>query len=86
MANANSIETKAPAILANKTYARLMKELVSQIPFIAVGYHIVPCGMLANIGEENYMQFLLANNNHNNCIWSIEILYMHSSHFDLTVT
>ena len=84
--NANRVETEAPAILANKPYARLMKELVSQIPFDAVGYDIVPCGMVAKIGEDNYRQALLANNDYNNCIRSIEILYMHSSHFDLTVT
>jgi hypothetical protein len=75
-----------PVILANKPYARLMKELVSQIPFDAVGYDILPCGMVAKIGEDNYRQALLANNDYNNCIRSIEILYMHSSHFDLTVT
>jgi hypothetical protein len=63
-----------------------MKELVSQIPFVAVGYDIVPCGMVAKIGEDNYRQDLLANNDYNNCICSIEVLYMHSSHLDLTVT
>jgi hypothetical protein len=45
-----------------------MKELVSQIPFDAVGYDIVPCGMVAKIGEDNYRQALLANNDYNNCI------------------
>jgi capsular polysaccharide biosynthesis protein len=42
--------------------------------------------MVAKIGEDNYRQALPANNDYNNCICSIEILYMHSSHFDLSVT
>jgi hypothetical protein len=83
--NTNRVETEAPAILANKPYSRLMKELVSQIPFEALGYDIVPCGMVAKIGEDNYRNALLANNDYNNCIRSIEILYLHPSHFDLTV-
>jgi hypothetical protein len=84
--NVNRVETEAPAILANKPYARLMKELVSQIPIEAIGYDIVPCGMVAKIGEENYRNALLANNDYNNSIRSIEILYLHTSHFELTVT
>jgi hypothetical protein len=84
--NANRVETEAPAILANKPYARLMKELISQIPIDAIGYDIVPCGMVAKIGEENYRNALLANNDYNNSIRSIEILYLHASHFDLEVT
>jgi len=83
--NASRVETEAPAILANKPYARLMKELVSQIPLDAIGYDIVPCGMVAKIGEENYRNALLANNDYNNSIRSIEILYLHKSHFDLEV-
>ena len=62
-----------------------MKELVSQIPIDAIGYDIVPCGMVAKIGKENYRNALLANNDYNNSIRSIEILYLHSSHFDLQV-
>jgi hypothetical protein len=84
--NTNRVETEAPAILAPKSYSRLMKELVSQIPFDAIGYEIVPSGMVAKIGEENYRKALIANNDYNNCIRVIEILYMHKSHFDLTVT
>jgi hypothetical protein len=83
--NINRVETEAPAILSNKPYARLMKELVSQIPFDAIGYDIVPCGMVAKIGEENYRNALLANNDYNNSIRSIEILYLHASHFELKV-
>jgi hypothetical protein len=84
--NINRVETEAPAILTNKPYARLMKELVSQIPLDAIGYDIVPCGMVAKIGEENYRNALLANNDYNNNIRSIEILYLHTSHFELRVT
>jgi hypothetical protein len=62
-----------------------MKELVSQIPIDAIGYDIVPCGMVAKIEEENYYNTLLANNDYNNNIRSIEILYLHESHFDLQV-
>jgi hypothetical protein len=83
--NVNRVETEAPAILTNKPYARLMKELVSQIPLDAIGYDIVPCGMVAKIGEENYRNALLANNDYNNNIRSIEILYLHDSHFNLQV-
>jgi hypothetical protein len=83
--NVNRVETEAPAILANKPYSRLMKELVSQIPFDAIGYDIVPCGMVAKIGEDNYRKALLANNDYNNYIRSIEVLYLHESHFDVTV-
>jgi hypothetical protein len=42
----NCIETEAPAILAPKPYSRLMKELVSQIPFDSIGYEIVLCSMV----------------------------------------
>jgi hypothetical protein len=84
--NSNRVETEAPAILAPKPYSRLMKELVSQIPFDVIGYEIVPCGMVAKIGEDNYKKALIANNDYNNCIRVIELLYMHESHFDLTVT
>jgi hypothetical protein len=83
--NVNRVETEAPAILTNKPYARLMKELVSQIPLTAIGYDIVPCGMVAKIGEDNYRNALLANNDYNNNIRSIEILYLHDSHFNLQV-
>jgi hypothetical protein len=84
--NVNRVETEAPAILANKPYSRLMKELVSQIPFEAIGYDIVvPCGTVAKIGEDNYRKALLANNDYNNYIRSIEVLYLHDSHFDVTV-
>jgi hypothetical protein len=84
--NVNRVETEAPAILANKPYSRLMKELVySQIPFDAIGYDIVPCGMVAKVGEDNYRKALLANNDYNNYIRSIEVLYLHESHFDVTV-
>jgi hypothetical protein len=83
--NVNRVETEAPSILANKPYSRLMKELVSQIPFAAIGYDIVPCGMVAKIGEDNYRKELLANNDYNNYICSIEVLYLHESHFDVTV-
>jgi hypothetical protein len=83
--NVNRVETEAPAILTNKPYARLMKELVSQIPLAAIGYDIVPCGMVAKIGEDNYRNALLANNDYNNNIRSIEILYLHDSHFNLQV-
>jgi hypothetical protein len=84
--NSNRVETEALAILAPKPYSRLMKELVSQIPFDAIGYEIVPCGMVAKIGEANYKKALIANNDYNNCIRVIELLYMHESHFDLIVT
>jgi hypothetical protein len=84
--NANRVETEAPAICAPKPYSRLMKELVSQIPLAVIGYELVPCGMIAKIGEENYRKALIANNDYNNCIRVIEILYMHSSHFELEVT
>jgi hypothetical protein len=83
--NTNRVETEAPAILAPKPYSRLMKELVSQIPLEDIGYEIVPCGMVAKIGEENYRNALIANNDYNNCIRVIEILYLHKSHFELTV-
>jgi hypothetical protein len=83
--NVNRVETEASAILANKPYSRLMKELVSQIPFDAIGYDIVPCGMVAKIGEDNYRKALLANNDYNNYIRSIEVLYLHESRFDVTV-
>jgi hypothetical protein len=83
--NTNRVETEAPAILAPKPYSRLMKELVSQIPLEDIGYEIVPCGMVAKIGEENYRNALIANNDYNNCIRVIEILYLHESHFELTV-
>jgi hypothetical protein len=63
-----------------------MKELVSQIPFDTAGYDIVPCGLVAKIGEENYRQALLPNSYYNNYSRSIEKLSMHSSHFDLMVT
>jgi hypothetical protein len=42
--------------------------------------------MVAKIGEDNYRRALIANNDYNNCIRVIELLYMHSSHFDLSVT
>ena len=61
--NEHHVETKALAILANKPYLQLMKELVSQIPFDALGYDIVPCGMVTKIGGENYRKALLANSN-----------------------
>ncbi len=41
--------------------------------------------MVAKIGEENYRNALIANNDYNNCIRVIEILYLHKSHFELTV-
>lgn len=83
--NAHRVETEAPAICAPKPYSRLMKELVSQIPLSAIGYELVPCGMVAKIGEDNYRKALIANNDYNNCIRVIEILYMHTSHFDIEV-
>jgi hypothetical protein len=84
--NDNRVETEAPALCAPKPYSRLMKELVSQIPLADIGYELVPCGMVAKIGEENYRKALIANNDYNNCIRVIEILYMHTSHFDIEVT
>jgi hypothetical protein len=84
--NANRVETEAPAICAPKPYSRLMKELVSQIPLEAIGYELVPCGMVAKIGEDNYRKALIANNDYNNCIRVIELLYLHSSHFDIIVS
>ena len=62
-----------------------MKELVAKIPFEDIGYEIVPCGMVAKIGEDNYRNALIANNDYNNRIRVIEILYLPKSHFELTV-
>jgi hypothetical protein len=81
--NINRVETEASAILTNKPYAHLMKELVSHIPIEVIGYNIVPCGMVSKTGKENYRNALLTNNDYNNSIRSIQIIYVHSSHFDL---
>ncbi len=61
--NANRVETEAPAILANKPYSRLRKELFSQDPLEARENNIVPCGMVAKIGKDTYRNALLPNNN-----------------------
>jgi hypothetical protein len=82
--NTNQVETEAPAILAPQPFSRLMKELVSQRPLKDIGYEFIPCGMVAKI-EENYRNALIANNDYNNGIKVIKILYLHERHFELTV-
>lgn len=83
--NNQKVSTEAPVILCSKPYARLMKELVSQLPFELIGYKVVPHGMVLHIGDDNYRQGLIANNDFNNSIRNIEILGLHSSHFDLPI-